>query len=164
MVDVGGGTGGLISAILRRNPTARGVLFDLPSVIAAIRPGQIPEDVDPRISRVAGDFFRDPIPSGNGYILATVLRLFDDDRASLLLRKIRGAMNDRGKVLVMDFVHPPGPLAPPYGLADLSAMAVYGGRDRSAAEFATLFAASGLRFTRVIDTGGVHKWVEVVAG
>lgn len=56
-----------------------------------------------------------------------------------------------------------GPLAAPYGLADLSPMVVYGGRDRSAAEFADLFAASGLRFARVIDTGALCKWVEGVA-
>jgi SAM-dependent methyltransferase len=160
VVDVGGGTGGFLSAILRRYPKARGVLFDLPGVLSAIRPDQIPDDVDARITRVAGDFFRDPIPQGDAYVLATVLRLFDDDRASQLLRNIRGAMKDGGKVLVMDFVHPPGRLVAPYGLADLSAMVVYGGRDRSAAEFAELFAAARLRFTRVIGTGDVHLWVE----
>lgn len=71
-------------------------------------------------------------------------------------------MNDSGRVLVMDFVHPLGPLVSPYGLADLSAMVVHGGRDRSADEFGELFASSGLRLTRVIDAGEVHSWVEAV--
>ncbi len=163
VVDVGGGTGGFLSAILRRHPTAVGVLFDLPEVISGIGPDRFPKEVGGRITCVAGDFFTDPIPSGDAYVLATVLRLFDDNSASQLLGNVRRAMNIGARVLVMDFIHPPGPLVAPYGLADLSAMVVYGGRDRSASEFAELLAGSGLRFTRVIDTGEVHKWVEAVS-
>ena len=110
-----------------------------------------------------GDFFQDPIPPGDAYVLATVVRVFDDDLAAQLLMRIRGAMKDGGRVVLMDFVHPPGPLVAPYGLADLSAMAVYGGRDRSAAEFAKLFETAGLRCTRVVETGEVHSWVEAVS-
>jgi SAM-dependent methyltransferase len=162
IVDIGGGTGNFLSAILRQYPGAQGILFDLPAVISGIQAGQIPDDVEGRITILAGDFFRDPIPPGDAYVLSTVLRLFDDDQATGLLKRIRGAMEDGGRVLLMDFVHPPGPLVAPYGLADLSAMAVYGGRDRSAAEFAALFDAAGLRFTRVVDTGKLHSWVEGV--
>jgi hypothetical protein len=163
VVDVGGGTGNFLSAILRQHRDALGVLFDLPAVIAGMEPGKLPQDVEGRITIVAGDFFRDPIPPGDAFVLATVLRLFDSDLAAQLLMRIRGSMNDGAKVLLLDFVHPPGPLVAPYGLADLSAMAVYGGRDRSAQEFAELFTAAGLRFTRVVETGEVHKWVEGIS-
>jgi SAM-dependent methyltransferase len=163
IVDIGGGTGNLLSAILRQHPGARGVLFDLPAVVSGIEEGQLPDDVEGRVTIVPGDFFRDPIPPGDAYVLATVVRLFDDDLAAQLLMRIRAAMKDGGRVVLMDFVHPPGPLVAPYGLADLSAMAVYGGRDRSAVEFAKLFETAGLRCTRVVETGEVHSWVEAVS-
>lgn len=162
LVDVGGGTGLFLVSVLRRYPGMRGVLFDLASVIAGIAPDLIPEDIDPRLERVAGDFFRDEVPAGDVFTLQTVLRLFEDDPAVAILRNIRRAMHARSRVLVLDFVHPPGPLVAPYGLADLHAMVAYGGRDRSADEFATLFEAAGLRFTRVVPTGGLHDWLEAV--
>lgn len=160
VVDVGGGTGGLLGAILQTSPGLRGVVFDAPSVVARINDEQLAPDVRPRLGRVGGDFFRDLLPRGDAYVLSTVLRLFDDDRAIRLLRNIRAVIPDTGKVLVLDFVHPPGPLVAPYGLADLQALVAYGGKDRSASEFSDILRAAGLRLARVIGTTGVHSWVE----
>lgn len=163
IVDVGGGTGGFLAAILRQTPGASGVLFDLPEVVAGLDPAAIGLDAKNRLTIIAGDFFRDRLPAADAYVLATVLRLFDDDRAADLLRNIRTAMKPGGRVLAMDFVHPEGPQVSPLGLADLQAMVVYGGRDRSVSEFSRLFASAGLRFVRVIDTGDPHQWVEASA-
>lgn len=160
VVDVGGGTAGFLVAILRRHPGMRGINYDLPEVIAGINPSELPNDVRERLELVAGDFFTDQVPSGDAFILGTVLRLFDDDRGADLLRNIRRAMHPASKLLVMDFLHPAGPLTSPLGLADLQAMVVYGGRDRSEAEFAELFEKAGIRLTRVIETGDLHQWVE----
>lgn len=61
IVDVGGGTGGFLSAILQRYPDARGVLFDLPAVIVGIRRGQIPDGVEARLTLARSDFMRDAL-------------------------------------------------------------------------------------------------------
>jgi hypothetical protein len=96
-------------------PAMRGVLVELPAVIDGIQPGRIPVDVDPRITGVAGDLFTDPVPAGDAYVLSTVLWLFDDQRAVLLQHNIKSAVPDSARVLVLDFVHPPGPWIPPSG-------------------------------------------------
>ena len=152
IVDVGGGGGGLMVAVLQRYERPRAIVFDLPQVIAGVRQSALPPNVAERLSFVAGDFFADPLPSGDLYVLSTVLRLFEDDRAVRLLRAIAQAMRADARVLVVDFVHPPGPLPPPYGLADLQAMVVYGGRDRSEAEFAALFQRAGLQLRRTMPS------------
>jgi hypothetical protein len=160
VVDIGGGGGGFLVALLMRYPETIGINFDLPEVISNIDTSRIPAVVRNRFKLVGGDFFKDELPEGDAFVLCTVLRLFEDDRAVELLGKVRDAMHPHCKVLALDFVHPAGPLVAPYGLADLHAMAVYGGRDRSEAEFGQLFAAAGLRLTRVIETGDIHSWVE----
>ncbi len=162
VVDVGGGDGGFLVALLMRYPETLGINVDLPAVISNIDTSRIPAVVRNRLKLVGGDFFRDLLPAGDAFVLVTVLRLFEEDRAIELLRNVRDAMHPDSEVLALDFVHPPGPLVAPYGLADLHTMAVYGGRDRSEAEFDRLFDAAGLRLTRVIETGDIHSWVEGV--
>jgi len=162
VVDVGGGDGGFLVAILKQHAAMVGINFDLPDVIASIKEGSFPPGTSDRLQLVGGDFFKDQIPSGDAFVLSTVLRLFEDDGALIVLKNIRRAMQPESKVLVLDFVHPPGPLVAPYGLADIHAMVVYGGRDRNEADFQRLFAAADIRLTRVIDTGELHSWVEGV--
>ena len=117
------------SARSRDDAGNAGVLVELPAVIDGIQPGRIPVDVDPRITRVAGDLFTDPVPAGDAYVLSTVLWLFDDQRAVLLQHNIKSAVPDSARVLVLDFVHPPGPWIPPSGLAGLRVNPVVAARD-----------------------------------
>lgn len=152
IVDVGGGRGGQLMAILRRYQHPRGVVFDLPAVLEDVRMRPLPERIAGRLDFVAGNFFEGALPEGDLYLLSTVVRLFDDKDAMRLMRAIARAMKPRGKVLTLDFVHPPGPLPSPLGLADLSAMVLYGGRDRSEAEFAEIFSRAGLRLLRTIPS------------
>ncbi len=145
IVDVGGGGGGFLVAVLKRHERPRGIVFDLPLVVEEARLRPLPAAVAGRLDFVGGDFFVDPLPGGDLYVLSTVLRLFEDDDAERLLRAIARAMNPGAKVLAIDFLHPPSPLRSPFGLADLQAMVLNGGRDRSEAEFAAVFGRAGLR-------------------
>lgn len=153
VVDVGGGGGAFLVALLRAHPDMRGICFDLPAVIEGARRRGIPEDVAPRLELIAGDFFRDPLPQADAYTLFTVLRLFEDEQATALLAAIRSVMPDTAAVVVEDFWLPEGTLPPLLGLADLQALCVYGGRDRTRSEYETLLGAAGLRLGEVVDLG-----------
>lgn len=151
VVDVGGGHGQLLSAILSRNPHLSGVLFDLPSGVEAARQGA-GGDL-PRTEFVAGDFF-ESVPGGDVYVIKKVIHDWDDARATTILRNCRQAMRPNGKVLVAETLVPPGDEPNQIKSVDVVMLAVTGGTERTEAQYANLFDASGLRLEKVIQTRG----------
>jgi len=149
VVDVGGGHGQLLSAILARNPHLTGVLFDLPSGTEAARQ-EIGGNL-PRTEIVAGDFF-ESVPAGDVYMIKKVIHDWDDERAALILRNCRKAMPPNGKVLVAETLVPPGDEPGEIKTVDVIMLAVTGGLERTEAQYADLFAAAGLQLERVIET------------
>ena len=149
VVDVGGGHGQLLSAILARNPHLSGVLFDLPSGIAAARAG-VGGDL-PRTELVAGDFFEAVPPNSDVYILKKVIHDWEDDRAGQILRNCRKAMLPKAKVLVAETIVPPGNEPHQIKMIDVTMLAVTGGLERSEDQYASLFADAGLRLEQVIS-------------
>jgi SAM-dependent methyltransferase len=151
IVDVGGGHGQLLSEILMRSPRLSGVLFDLPAGIemARARAGNFP----PNTEFVAGSFF-DSVPAGaDAYILKRVIHDWNDERAVQILRNCRDEMKPHGRVLVAETIIPPGNDPATIKLLDANMLAVTGGVERTEAQYAALFATSGLRLERVIATG-----------
>jgi len=106
VVDVGGGDGTLLAAILRAYPHLRGVLFDVPHVVAQAEAVLAAAGVADRCARVGGDFFADVPPGGDRYLLATVLHDWGDDRAADILRTCRRAMTPGATLLVIERVMP----------------------------------------------------------
>jgi hypothetical protein len=150
VVDVGGGHGQLLSAVLSRHPHLSGVLFDLPSGIEAARLGG--GGPLPRTELVTGSFF-DSVPAGaDVYLLKKVVHDWNDDRAVAILRNCRDAMAPRGRVLVAETIVPPGDGPESIKLVDANMLVVTGGVERTETQYAELFAASGLRLERVIPT------------
>ena len=142
VVDVGGGHGSLLSAILTRHPGVRGILFDLPAGIAAAERGL--GGSLPRCKLVAGDFF-DAVPEGaNAYLMKKVLHDWSDDDAVRILANCRRAMAPGGRVLVAETLIPPGNAPDPIKVMDVNMLVVTGGRERTADEFAALFSRAGL--------------------
>ena len=151
LVDVGGGHGQLLSEILKRHPHLSGVLFDLPAgvQIARARLANFP----PHTEFAAGSFF-DSVPLGaDAYILKKVIHDWNDDRSVRILRNCRDAMKPHGRVLVAETIIPPGNESNTIKLIDAAMLVVTGGVERTEAQYAALFAASGLRLERVISTG-----------
>jgi hypothetical protein len=163
IVDVGGGQGALLAAILARNPDVHGVLFDMPHVIAAAR-GLIEEaGLADRCELAAGDFFERVPAGGDLYLLKRVVHDWDDERASAILRSCRAAMGDRSRLLVIEHILPPGN-APSWGkLLDLQMLVLTpGGRERDEAGFRALLASTGLRLERIIPAGPTASLIEAV--
>lgn len=161
VVDVGGGHGQLLSAILARNPHLRGVLFDLPSGLAAARDGA--GGPLPRTEFVAGDFF-ERVPPGDIHVIKKVIHDWDDPRAAAILRNCRESMPSHGRVLVAETLVPPGDEPDQIKGIDVVMLAVTGGRERTEQHYAALFETAGLRLERVIPTRGPISILEASVG
>jgi hypothetical protein len=160
IVDVGGGHGGLLHAILSANPKLRGVLADRPAVVAgatALQTGPVAD----RCEITGVDFFT-AVPEGaDAYILKLIIHDWDDDAAVLILRNCRRAIRRDGRLLILDSVLKPPNEADPGKLRDLNMLVVApGGRERTEEEFGRLLGQAGFSLTRVIPTSGMLSIVE----
>jgi SAM-dependent methyltransferase len=162
VVDVGGGHGGLLAAILRTNPKAKGVLFDAPQVVAGAAARLESAGLAGRCEWIGGDFF-DAVPTGGDlYILKWIIHDWNDEQSLDILRNCRRAMNPGGKLLLVESVIPRGD--EPYlgKLIDLVMLVMTGGRERTEGEFRDLLAAAGFRLTQVIPTRSPSRVIEAV--
>jgi hypothetical protein len=161
LVDVAGGHGAVLTAILRQYPTMRGILFDLEHVVAGATSRLEALGLTERCRTERGDFFRAVPPGADAYIMKHIIHDWDDDRALTILRNIRTAMGaKRGRVILLESVLEPGN-APHLGkLIDLEMLMVAGGRERTADEFNALFDAAGFTMTAVIPTRSPLSIVE----
>jgi O-methyltransferase domain len=153
LVDVGGGHGSLLAAILKGNQKLRGVLFDQPSVIARAEKDQhvTAKGIAERCTLESGSFFEAVPKGGDAYVVKYILHDWNDEECVKILANCRAAMNKNGRVLVVDNVIRPGN-DPGWGkLLDIQ-MLIIGGRERTRKEFAAMFAAAGLKLTRVVPT------------
>jgi len=156
IVDIGGGDGTLMIALLQAHPSLEGVLFDLPEVAAGAQRRIAEAGLEDRCATVAGNFF-ETVPSGEDcYLLARVIHDWDDERALAILRNCCRAMPERGRLLLLErlFPMPLEQSAALYAaaLADLNMMVVTGGRERTEAEYRTLLSDAGLDTLTIIPT------------
>ncbi len=167
VVDVGGGYGALVAAVLRAFPGPSGVLFDLPAVVAKAGPHLEAAGVADRCQLVGGDFFAAVPEGGDAYLLSQILHDWDDDRCVRILTNIRRAMAPAGRVLAVEVVLPERVTGPSFAVdQDLMMLVVTGGRERTETEYGRLFAEAGLALTRVIATASTREAhvVEATAG
>ena len=139
LVDVGGGHGSLLAAILKANPSLKGVLFDQSAVIARAENDKhiTAKGIAQRCRLESGNFFEGVPKGGDTYIMKYILHDWNDEECVKILANCRAAMNEKGKVLVVDNVVLTGN-DPSWGkLLDIQ-MLIIGGRERTKQEFATL--------------------------
>ncbi|MFG3257051.1 methyltransferase [Streptomyces sp. NPDC048172] len=162
VVDVGGGRGGLLRAVLRRHAGLTGVLFDRPDAVGRQLLGDEPE-LEGRWRAEGGDFF-DHVPGGGDvYVLKHVLHDWPDEDCLRILRTCRAAAPHGARLLIVDSVIPPGNAPHPAKSLDVLMAALLEGRERTREEFAALLTPAGFRFRRVLDTGLFASVVEAVA-
>jgi len=151
VIDIGGGQGGLLAAIVEHHPGMVAALYDQPQVLSD--PANLAErGLLDAVARIAGDFFIDVPPGFGLYLMKRIIHDWDDDRAVEILRHCAHAMSATSRLLVIDAVMKPGNEPDPNKNTDLALMALTPGRERTEAEFSALFTAAGLRLTRVIAT------------
>jgi SAM-dependent methyltransferase len=149
VLDVGGGTGTVLAAVLTAAPHLRGILFDRPQVIE-----RIPEDgplasVAGRCTCAAGDFF-EALPAGaDTHLLCSVLHDWEDEPAARILRGSARALEPGGRLVVCELVVPEAPDWHPAKWSDLGMMVVLGGRERTRPEFERLLDAAGFALVSV---------------
>jgi hypothetical protein len=151
VVDVGGGNGSLLAALLREHPALRGTVVDLPSTAEAARTALTVAGLADRSQVVAGSFF-DPLPPGaGGYLLCAVLHNWNDEAARAILRRCAQAAGTDGAVFVVEKIGADGESVGTE--MDLRALAYFGGRERGVAELTTLAADAGLDLAAVHPAG-----------
>ena len=158
VVDVGGGFGALLTAIMQRNPGPKGVLFDLPHVVREAK-ARFDPALAPRVEFVPGDFFK-AVPGGHDvYLMKYILHDWSDERSRAILASTRAAMRGRGKLLVVEVIVSP-PNQPGGKVGDVMMLVRTGGRNRTEPEYRTLLASGGFDVTRVIRSTGDLSIIE----
>ncbi len=142
VVDVGGGNGSLLGALLDRHPQMRGIVFDLPETV------RDESTFDDRMEYAAGSFF-ESVPRGDVYVLSTILHDWDDESAVAILRTIRAAAPDDARLVLVESVVQPGNEPDGAKWLDLLMLALFGGRERDEAQWRDLLERGGFRVERI---------------
>jgi hypothetical protein len=143
VVDVGGGNGALLKALLELQPDLRGIVFDLPETV------RDEASFGERLNFVAGDFFKE-VPSGDAYLLSGILHDWDDERASAILQTIHRAASPGARLVATESVVPAG--NDPHGAKWLDLlMLVLGGRERNEADWRALLESAGFEIVQIED-------------
>lgn len=161
VVDVGGGNGLALDTILRRHHHLQGILFDLPPVADRAREKFSRNGLAGRIQVVGGDFFERVPEGGDIYLMRHVIHDWPDDPSIAILRHCRDAMKPGGRVVLGEFVVPPAD-EPGFGKWLDLMMVVIGGRERTEAEYRTLYERAGLRLNRIVPTAHEISLIEGV--
>ncbi|MFC5744426.1 methyltransferase [Actinomadura rugatobispora] len=165
VVDVGGGNGTLIAAILRTAPGLRGVLFDTAQGVEQAAKTLADAGVADRCEVRAGDFFTSVPGDGDLYVLKSVVHDWDDERSEAILRRCAEAMSGDDRIVLIEPSQPaggePGEIVNTV-MSDLNMMVLTGGHERSEAEIEALFDRAGIRLTGVtpIQAGTSHNIAE----
>ena len=154
LMDVGGGTGELLTAILKAHPHLSGAVYDLARCARAANDQFRTASLLDRAEFITGDFFQS-VPAGADIIaLKSVIHDWDDARAVLILRNCRRALPDSGKIILIERIMPANPADRPLdrasALSDLNMLRGPGGRERTESEYVRLLTESGFRALRVL--------------
>jgi SAM-dependent methyltransferase len=160
VVDVGGAHGVLLRAVLQANPAARGILLDLPHVIATAGEAIAAAGLSDRCELVSGDFF-EAVPGGADlHVLKQIVHDWDDERATRLLRNCHRALTPDGRLLLVEMVIPSDNRPSPAQGMDVNMLVLLGGQERTAEQFARLLEGAGFRLERIIPTHSPFSVIE----
>jgi hypothetical protein len=152
LADIGGGNGSLLTTVLTKYPKMRGMLYDLPGVAERAKVNLQAAGLTERCQVLGGSFF-ESVPGGaDAYLMRHIIHDWDDEKATLILRHVRRAMSDEGRLLLVEGVIAPGN-DPSFGkLLDLTMLTIPGGKERTEEEYRMLFEAGGFKLTRIVPT------------
>jgi hypothetical protein len=163
IVDVGGGHGALLAAVLDRYLDPVGLLFDLPNVVETAH-GDIDRHIAAhRAENVAGDF-SEAVPAGaDAYLLKWIIHDWDDDAAVRILTNCRTAMAPAGKVLVIEAVILQNTARSEATGVDTTMLVFTGSRERTEGEYRDLLHRAGLTLVKTTPTASQLSILEATA-
>lgn len=147
VVDVGGGNGSFLLALLDRHPEMRGIVFDLPETV------RDEAAFGDRCTFVEGSFF-ESVPRGDVHLATTILHDWDDESARRILAAVRASAGER--LLVVDSIIEPGNEAAGAKWLDLLMLALFAGRERTEPQWRDLLASAGWEPVRFHETGVIE--------
>jgi len=156
--DIAGGRGHLLAATLEAAPESKGVLFDLPHVVK-----EASSLASSRLTLQGGDFFKDPLPRCDAYILMEVIHDWPNKEAVAILQAIRQAAVPGATLFLIEAVVPLGPEPDWSKMLDIHMLTLLGGRQRTLREYKALLEEANFTFQREIDTGAGISIIEAVA-
>ena len=152
IVDVAGGMGTLLAAILGSAPSLHGVLYEIPQAVEQAKGIGILRPFESRCEIIAGSML-ESVPAGaDAFIMKHIIHDWDDEHSVQILSNCRKAVAPGGKVLVVDTVIPGGNQFSFGKFLDLEMLVAPGGKERTAPEWEVLFTKAGLKLNRIIDT------------
>jgi hypothetical protein len=162
IVDVGGGHGFAICSILEKYPQLQGILFDLKDIVPGADKRICDLNLEKRCRAVHGDFFQSVPEGGDLYFMKHILHDWTDEQATTILRNCRRALDGKrnGRVVLLEFVVPPGNQPHPSKIIDIEMLFFPGGRERMEQEWRELFAGAGFRLSRLVPTKSPFSVIE----
>ena len=162
LVDVGGGQGQLLAAILKQYPTMQGILFDAPPVVATAPAVLAANGVAERCAIVGGDFFVSAPAGGDAYILKHIIHDWSDDECLTILGHCHAVLLAGGKVLIAEMIVPEPNVPGVSKFLDLEMMLWVSGGERTASEYQRLLERAGFEPTRIVPTPSPYSVIEGV--
>ncbi|MFC2951414.1 methyltransferase [Marinicaulis aureus] len=163
-VDIGGSHGQLMSRLLTEYPSAMGVIFDLPGTAAQAEKNLAASPLKERIEIIGGDFFKAVPAGGDLYLMKQILHDWGDEECVTILKNIRAAIAQGGRLAIIDFILPETPTPHPGYALDINMLCLLaGGRERRLSEFEEIFSKAGFALDRVTENPNGQSLLEAVA-
>lgn len=160
LADIGGGNGSLLISVLKKHPTMRGILYDLPGVVGRAKANFQTAGVADRCQAIGGDFFASVPAGADAYLMRHIIHDWDDERATTILRNVHRVLPANGRLLVIEGIIPSGN-DPSFGkLLDLTMLVIPGGKERTKEEYRELFSGAGFDLTRIVPTNAEVSVIE----
>jgi len=152
IIDVGGGYGSLLQAILKKNTHLQGILYDTKKVTGQAKKGIVDAGLESRCEIIAGDFFTEVPPGADIFLLRRIIHDWDDEKSVAILKNCRKSMDKGMKLLLAETIIEPGNTLSPGKFYDIDMMVMVGGLERTRDEYSALFEAAGFTLTNVVST------------
>jgi hypothetical protein len=159
VADIGGADGTVLAALLANDPGRRGIVFDLPNVVAGATEKLTALGLSDRITVVGGDFLHS-VPVANVYLMSAVLHDWDNPSATRILANVARAARPGARLLLVEMVMPEGDGPHFTKMVDLTMLAMVGGRERTEMEWRQLLGENGFSIDRIIPGSGTMSIIE----
>ena len=162
IVDVGGGSGNLLTTILQSHRGPRGVLFDMPHVVRDASAIIESRDLAGRVRIESGSFFESVPEGGDAYLLSHIIHDWTEEQCLRILGHCRAVMKPGARLLIIEMVLPEGDVPHPGKMLDMMMLVGPGGQERTETEYRVLLEKAGFTLTRLVPTQSAVTIVEAV--